>query len=149
MTRWQLTGLVVGAAAMLFTARPTQAQVWFGPPAGPPPFGPPVVRPVPPVWPVPPIGVVPGPVVTPPVWAVPPVGVVPPSGVVPGPVVVGPGWGPRSASHRSLQPGDTGMYRAAHQAAPSPPSGPPAAAGPGQPVQIQALSGRNQKLSSC
>jgi hypothetical protein len=87
MTRWQLTGLVVGAAALLFTARPAQAQAWFGPPVG--------VVPGPVVRPVPPIGVIPGPVVTPPVWPVPPVGVVPPIGVVPGPVVVGPGWGAR------------------------------------------------------
>ena len=72
MRSWQLTGLVVGAAALLFTARPAQAQVWIGPPAGP----------TPPVRPVPPIGIVPGP----------PVGVVPPIGVVPGPVVVSPGW---------------------------------------------------------
>ena len=70
MRRWQLTGLVVGAAALLFTARPAQAQVWVG-------------RPPPPVWPVPPVGVVPPPPVTP----------VPPIGVVPGPGVVGPGWG--------------------------------------------------------
>jgi hypothetical protein len=47
MTRWRLTGLAAGAAALLVTARPAQAQVWFGPPAGPPPFG--VSRPVPPV----------------------------------------------------------------------------------------------------
>ena len=68
MRRWQLTGLVLGAAALCFTARPAQAQVWIG-------------RPPPPVWPVPPIG------------SVPPIGVVPPIGSVPGPVVVSPGWG--------------------------------------------------------
>jgi hypothetical protein len=75
MRRWQPTGLIVGAAALFLAARPAQAQVWIGPPAGP----------TPPVRPVPPIGVVPGP----------PVGVVPPIGVVPGPVVVRPGWGAR------------------------------------------------------
>jgi hypothetical protein len=77
MTRWQLTGFVAGAAALFFTARPAQAQVWAVPPVG--------VVPSPPVWAVPPVGVVP----SPPVWAVPPVG------VVPGPVVVNPGWGAR------------------------------------------------------
>jgi hypothetical protein len=45
MRSWQLTGLVVGAAALLFTARPAQAHVWVGPPvAAPAPlvwFGPP------------------------------------------------------------------------------------------------------------
>src|SRR5262245_7217967 len=124
--RWQLTGLVVGAAALLFTAGPPQAQVWIGPPAGPPPFV--VGRPTPPVWPVPPVGVVPGPVgvttlpavVSPgwgtsPVWPVPPVGVVPPVwavppvGVVPGPVVVSPGWGARPRDVRRA-------YRAARRA---------------------------------
>jgi hypothetical protein len=71
MRRWQLTGLAVGAAALLFTAGPAQAQVWIGPP----------------VSPVPPIGVVP------PVWGGPPVSPVPPIGTLPGPVVVSPGWG--------------------------------------------------------
>jgi hypothetical protein len=86
MRRWQLTGLIVGAAALFLAARPAQAQVWIGPPAGP----------TPPVRPVPPIGVVPGPPVrpVPPIGVVPgpPVGVVPPIGVVPGPVVVSSGW---------------------------------------------------------
>jgi hypothetical protein len=41
MRRWQLTGLVVGAAALFFTARPAQAQVWVGPP---------IVSPAPPSW---------------------------------------------------------------------------------------------------
>jgi hypothetical protein len=35
MRRWQLTGLVLGTAALFFTARPAQAQVWFGPPSAP------------------------------------------------------------------------------------------------------------------
>jgi len=92
MTRWQLTGIVVSAVALLSTARPAQAQVWVGSPGFPPVV---VGRPAPPVW----VG---SPVVTPvpPVWAVPPIG------VVPGPVVVGPGWGAR--------PGDV---RRAHRAA--------------------------------
>jgi hypothetical protein len=68
MRRSQLTGLVVGAAALFFTARPAQAQVWFGPP---------VVRP--------PVVIAPPPVVI----APPPVVVARP------PVVVGPGWGAR------------------------------------------------------
>ena len=55
MRRWQPTGLIVGAVALFLAARPAQAQVWGGPP----------VRPVPPV------------------------------GVIPGPVVVSPGWGAR------------------------------------------------------
>ena len=58
MRRRQLTGLVLGAAALFFTARPAQAQVWFGPPVGPPPFGPPA-----PVW------VAPAPVVVAPGWS--------------------------------------------------------------------------------
>ena len=58
MRRWQPTGLIVGAAALFLAARPAQAQVWIGPPAGP----------TPPVRPVPPIGVVPGPVVVRPGW---------------------------------------------------------------------------------
>ena len=78
MRRWQLTGVALGAAALLFTAGPAQAQVWIGPSGGPPPIA--VGRPTPPVWPVPPIG------------SVPPIGVVPPIGSVPGPVVVSPGW---------------------------------------------------------
>jgi hypothetical protein len=81
MRRWQPTGLIVGAAALFLAAPPAQAQVWIGPPAGPPPFA--VGRPMPPVWPVPPVGVVP------------PVRPVPPIGIVPGPVVVSPGWGAR------------------------------------------------------
>ena len=69
MTRWQLTGLVVGAAALLFTARPARAQVWVGRPAPLVVARPPIVvgRPTP-VWPVPPVGVVPGPVVVGPDW---------------------------------------------------------------------------------
>jgi hypothetical protein len=67
MRRWQVTALIVGAAALFLAARPAQAQVWVGPP----------------MRPVPPVGVVP------PVWGGPPVG------VVPGPVVVSPGWGAR------------------------------------------------------
>ena len=69
MTRWQLTGLVVGAAALLFTARPARAQVWVGRPAPIVVARPPIVvgRPTP-VWPVPPVGVVPGPVVVGPDW---------------------------------------------------------------------------------
>jgi hypothetical protein len=104
MTRWQLTGLVVGAAALLFTARPAQAQVWVSRPAPVVVVPPPVVVGRPPVWAVPPVGVVPGPVVvgSPSVWAVPPVG------VVPGPVVVGPGWGARPRDVRRA-------YRAARR----------------------------------
>src|SRR5262249_17293908 len=119
MTRWQLTGLVVGAAALLFTARPAQAQVWARRPApivvarppiviAPPPIV--VGRPTPPVWPVPPIGVVPTPPVSPvpPIGFVPPVQPVPPTGFVRGPVGVGPGWG--------AGPGDVRRaYRAARR----------------------------------
>jgi hypothetical protein len=81
MIRWQTTVLIMGAVALFLAARPAQAQVWIGPPAGPPPFA--VVRPTPAVWPVPPVAVVP------PAWPVPPVG------VVPGPIVVSSGWGAR------------------------------------------------------
>ena len=61
MKSWQLTGLVVGAAALLFTARPAQAQVWFGPP---------VAAPAPPVWfgPPAPVVVARPPVVVAPGW---------------------------------------------------------------------------------
>jgi len=55
MRHWQLTALVVGVVALFFTARPAQAQVWFGPP-------PPVV-----VGPTP-IVVAPAPVVVGPTW---------------------------------------------------------------------------------
>jgi hypothetical protein len=30
MSRWHLAALTLGAAALLFTARPAQAQVWVG-----------------------------------------------------------------------------------------------------------------------
>jgi hypothetical protein len=33
MSRWQLTVLVLGAAALFFTAQPAQAQPWVGSPA--------------------------------------------------------------------------------------------------------------------
>jgi hypothetical protein len=55
MRRWQLTALVAGAAALFFTARPAQAQVWFSPPA------PVVVGPAP-------VVVGPAPVVVGPAW---------------------------------------------------------------------------------
>lgn len=92
MARWQLTGLAVGAASLLFAARPAQAQVvWSVSSTG--------GVPAPAVWAVPPIGVVPGPVVrpVPPIGVVsaPPVWAVPPVQVVPGPVVVSTGWGAR------------------------------------------------------
>jgi hypothetical protein len=93
MRRWQPIGLIVGVAALFLTARPARAQVWIGPPAGPPPFA--VGRPTPPVWPVPPVGVVPPVQPVPPIGFVPPVQPVPPIGFVPGPVVVIPGWGAR------------------------------------------------------
>src|SRR5262245_5055263 len=82
MRRWQPIALTLGVAALIFAAQPAQAQVWWGPPGGnvqvivgrPPPQQ---------VWwvnspvqqPVPPIGMVPGPV-----W------------VAPGPVVVNNNW---------------------------------------------------------
>jgi hypothetical protein len=80
MRRWQLTGLVVGAAALLFTAGPAQAQVWIGPP----------VRPVPPVWGGPSVWVGAPVQPVPPIGFIPPVQPVPPIGFVPGP-----GWGTR------------------------------------------------------
>src|SRR5262245_23244163 len=84
MRRWQLTGLVVGAAALLFTAGPAQAQVWIGPPpVGPPPFGPPPFGP-----PFGPPG--PGVITTLPGVIAPGPGVVT---TLPG--VVSPGWGAR------------------------------------------------------
>jgi hypothetical protein len=55
MRRWQLTALVVGVAALFFTARPAQAQWWIAPPA------PVVVTPAP-------IVVTPAPVVVGPTW---------------------------------------------------------------------------------
>ena len=70
MRSWQLTGLVVGAAALLFTARPAQAQVWVGPP---------VAAPARTVWVSPPVVAA-----APPVWV-----------ARPAPVVVAPGWGAR------------------------------------------------------
>jgi hypothetical protein len=86
MRSWQLTGLVVCAAALLFTARPAQAQVWVGPPVATAPpvwVGPPVVAPARTVWVNPPV------VAAPPVWVSPPVVVAQP------PVVVSYGWGVR------------------------------------------------------
>jgi hypothetical protein len=47
MKRWQMAALTLGAAALLFTVQPAQAQVWIG--------GPVVVGPawgVGPAWPV-------------------------------------------------------------------------------------------------
>ena len=85
MRSWQLTGLVVGAAALLFTARPAQAQVWVGPP---------VVAPAPPVWFSPPAPVVVA--SSPVVFASPPVVFASPPVVVARPPVVVPlGWGAR------------------------------------------------------
>jgi hypothetical protein len=55
MRRWQLTALVLGAAAVFFTPRTAHAQVWIGPAA------PVVVAPAPFV-------VAPAPVVVGPVW---------------------------------------------------------------------------------
>jgi hypothetical protein len=55
MRRWQLTGLVLGAAVLFFTARPAQAQMWIQ-------SSPPVV------WAPPPVVVTPAPVVVGPGW---------------------------------------------------------------------------------
>ena len=90
MRSWQLTGLVVGAAALLFTARPAQAQVWVGPP---------VAAPSRTVWVSPPV------VAAPPVWAARPAPVV----VARPSVVVSPGWGARPRDVRRA-------YRAARRA---------------------------------
>jgi hypothetical protein len=55
MRRWQLTALVLGAAALFFTALPAQAQVWIRPRA------PVVIAPAP-------VVVAPAPVVVGPGW---------------------------------------------------------------------------------
>jgi len=55
MRRWHLFALALGAAALFFTARPAQAQVWIGSPA------PVVVAPAPFVF-------APAPVVVGPTW---------------------------------------------------------------------------------
>jgi hypothetical protein len=103
MRNWQLTGLVVGAAALLFTARPAQAQVWVSPP---------VVAPARPVWVSRPVVAAASPVwVSPPVVAAPPVWAARPAPVVVArpSVVVSPGWGARPRDVRRA-------YRAARRA---------------------------------
>ena len=55
MSRWHFFALALGAAALFFTARPAQAQVWIGSPA------PVVVAPAP-------VFVAPAPVVVGPSW---------------------------------------------------------------------------------
>jgi hypothetical protein len=80
MTRWQFSGLAVGAAALLFTARPAQAQVWFGPPVVAP-----VVRPAP-------VVVTSASTWAGPTWVAASPAVVGPTWVAPAPVVVQPGW---------------------------------------------------------
>ena len=86
MRGWQLAGLVVGATALFFTARPVQAQMWGGQPA------PVVVAPAPAtVAPVPVVVAPPAPVAVAPVWG------------------AGPSWGAR----RYYRPFRRGWYGAA------------------------------------
>ncbi len=97
MRSWHLTGLVVSAAALLFTARPAQAQVWVGRPA--------VVSPPPAVWYGPPAPVV---------VARPPVVVSPAPVVVARPAVAVPvNWGARPGEVRRA---NRRAYRAARRA---------------------------------